>query len=322
MEDEMKNKLIVTLALIVAIILSAGAGSASAAGARFPDLDGHWAEGYVEDLAEKGIISGMGDGLFHPDELVTTSQFVKMLIQGLLGSFPPTDQHWASGYMAEALKQDIINENDVEDRDTPLIRRFAARIGNEALNNILKEEDEPSIIAAERLPDLFSCRTCVWSVAQCYVKGIMIGLPDGLFHGDDFLTRAQAAVVITRILDPETRIPQAVEFPEAQENGLISADDALKILSDFPNALLVDVREQEDHDAEYIMGSICVPLADMIEDLSQTEIPEEKDSIIIVYCQKGSRSQKAFEVLTEAGYTNVFSIGGIEDWPYDTYSKI
>lgn len=318
----MKNKLIVTLAFLVVFVLSVGAVSASAAGSRFPDMDGHWAEECVEELAEKGIISGMGDGLFHPSEPVTTSQFVKMVVQGFLGSFPPTNQHWASGYMDEALKYDVINGNDVDERDKPLIRRFAARIGYEALNNIKKEEDEPEIFAAERLPDLYSCRTCVWSVAQCYVKGIMIGLPDGWFHGDELLTRAEAAVIIMRLIDPEKRIPQTIELPNAPENGLITADEAIKILNDFPNTLLVDVRDIDEHNEEFILGSICIPLADMIEDLSKTEFPEERDTVIILYCQKGSRSQKAYEILTEAGYINVYSIGGIEDWPYDKSSIV
>jgi len=320
--DEMKNKskVLVILVILAALVLSTGASGASGASATdssFPDMDSHWAKGNVSALAEKGIISGMDDGLFHPNELVTTAEFVKMVIQGSVGTFPPTGAHWASGYLGEALRLGIIDEYDVNGRDEPLIRRFAARICHNTLTNILEEDDEPNISAAENLEDLHSCTTCVWGVAQCYMKGIMIGRPDGLFDGESSITRAEAATVIMRLIEPSARLPQKAELPNEQNDWLISADEALQILSELPGALLVDVRDREEHDGGYIPGSICVPLTDIDADLSQTAIPDDRDSVIILYCQKGSRSQKAYELLTEAGYINVYSIGGVEDWPYE-----
>ncbi|XGV96210.1 MAG: S-layer homology domain-containing protein [Leptolyngbya sp. BL-A-14] len=40
-----------------------------------PDIKGHWAQGYIESLAVKGIVQGFVDGKFHPDEPVTPRQF-------------------------------------------------------------------------------------------------------------------------------------------------------------------------------------------------------------------------------------------------------
>ena len=35
--------------------------------AAFTDVEpGHWAESYINELSEKGIINGMGDGTFAP----------------------------------------------------------------------------------------------------------------------------------------------------------------------------------------------------------------------------------------------------------------
>jgi len=317
----MKEKMVKALVFLVALTVLAGGGKVFAAESRFPDMSGHWAAECVEALAEKGIISGMGDGRFHPNEWVTTAQFVKMVIQGFIGSFPPTGGHWATGYLDEALAREVINSNDDFERDKPLIRRFASRIGYDALLNIKKEKDEPDIQAADRLADLYSCRSCVWGMGQLYVKGIMIGFPDGYFHGDELLTRAEAAVIVMRLIDPSTRIPQKLELPKAGENGLISADEALQVMEDFPRVLLIDVRSLDDHEAGFIMGSICIPLEGILADLSQVEIPEERDTVIIFYCQDGSQSQKAYRKLKEAGYENVFSIGGIKDWPYATSSR-
>ena len=292
---------------------------AYASGGRFPDMAGHWAEQYVNDLADRGVVSGMADGLFHPDSQVTTAQFTTMLIRSRYGDMPPAGGHWASGYLKSAYDQEVIIANDFDEPDTPLERRFAARIGHEALVKLFGEADEPDIsVAEETLPDLYSCRTCVWHVAQLYIKGIMIGRPDGLFHNDDILTRAEAAIVIMKITDPSLRDPPASQSPKVKETGHITADEALRILESGKTALLIDVRSVEEHEARYIPGSICVPLDAILENLDTAALPSDKGTVIIVYCQKGSRSLSAYNALKAAGYSNVYNLGGIDDWPYAT----
>ncbi|XHX78113.1 MAG: S-layer homology domain-containing protein [Stenomitos frigidus ULC029] len=39
------------------------------------DVQGHWAESYIESLAAKGVVRGFRDGSFRPDERVTSNQF-------------------------------------------------------------------------------------------------------------------------------------------------------------------------------------------------------------------------------------------------------
>ena len=49
----------------------------------FTDIDGHWAEGYIEYCYTKGVVSGVGGGRFNPDGNVTVSQAAKMLLVAL-----------------------------------------------------------------------------------------------------------------------------------------------------------------------------------------------------------------------------------------------
>lgn len=48
---------------------------------RFPDIQGHWAQSFIEALAARGVILGFPDGTFRPDEPVTRTQFAAMIRQ-------------------------------------------------------------------------------------------------------------------------------------------------------------------------------------------------------------------------------------------------
>ena len=81
-------------------------------------------------------------------------------------------------------------------------------------------------------------------------------------------------------------------------------------------ALLIDVREADELAADgYIPGSIHIPLAEVEARLP--EVAPDHNMEIIFYCASGKRSQKATELAVEMGYTKVYNLGGIKDWPYE-----
>ena len=73
-------------------------------------------------------------------------------------------------------------------------------------------------------------------------------------------------------------------------------------------AVLLDVRSPQEYREGHIPGSQNVPLQqlDKVE-----EVPENKDTILYVYCRSGARSRQAVSLLKHMGYTNVHNIGGI-----------
>jgi len=279
---------------------------------------GHWASGYVNMLVDEGIITGMPDGNFHPSEQVTTCQFVTMIIRSHFGQIAPTGAHWASGYLSKAKQLNVIADMDISNADIPLDRRIAARIGYDALVNIFGEPDETDVTAAERLGDLYACRSCVSYISQIYTKGIMIGYPDSMFYGQKTLTRAEAATVVSKILKKSLREPQYEPgSPVTEENGKISPEETKQVLSSNKDSMLIDVRPQDEFALSHITGSVNIPLADIVANLSATMIPADKNTTIIVYCQDGAHSLKAYNIMKEAGYTNVHNLGGVRDWPYE-----
>lgn len=97
--------------------------------------------------------------------------------------------------------------------------------------------------------------------------------------------------------------------------GLVTPDQALVLLEQEPDAILIDVRTEEEFLTGHIPDSILMPV-DELESLLG-ELPSDKETALIVYCRTGRRSAAAVDMLRKAGYTRVFDLGGIVNWPYD-----
>lgn len=84
-----------------------------------------------------------------------------------------------------------------------------------------------------------------------------------------------------------------------------------KEMMDNEEAIILDVREQDEYDSGHIPGAILLPVDTIDEDTAAEAIPG-KDSTVLVYCRSGNRSKTASSTLAELGYTNVYEFGGID----------
>ena len=98
----------------------------------------------------------------------------------------------------------------------------------------------------------------------------------------------------------------------------ISMEEAIAMMEESTDYILLDVRTHEEFSELHIPGAICVPN----EEIGTDEIPElpNKEQLILVYCRSGNRSKQASEKLAKLGYSNVYEFGGIIDWPGETVS--
>ena len=96
----------------------------------------------------------------------------------------------------------------------------------------------------------------------------------------------------------------------------ISAKQAKDMMDRGDPYILLDVRTEEEFREKRISGAILIPNTE-IRNRAKAELPD-KDSVIFVYCRSGGRSAGAAHELVAMGYTRVFDIGGIMNWPYDT----
>ena len=95
----------------------------------------------------------------------------------------------------------------------------------------------------------------------------------------------------------------------------ISQEEA-KNMMDTQDVIILDVREQSEFDEKHIPGAVLLPVGTITKDTASAVIPD-LDSIVLVYCRSGNRSQTASTALAELGYRGIYEFGGINTWPYE-----
>jgi len=91
----------------------------------------------------------------------------------------------------------------------------------------------------------------------------------------------------------------------------ISPLELVKLINEQVSIQLIDVRESFEHEYFNIGGSL-IPLGELIQNIDQIK----KEIPVILYCQKGVRSQNAIQRLeNKFPFENLYNlIGGMEEW--------
>ena len=72
---------------------------------------------------------------------------------------------------------------------------------------------------------------------------------------------------------------------------------------------LIDVRTKEEYESHHLENAINIPVDDINRILDDKNI--NKNSIIIVYCKSGVRSNNAAVALQALGYKNIYDLGSV-----------
>ena len=98
----------------------------------------------------------------------------------------------------------------------------------------------------------------------------------------------------------------------------ITAEEAKQMMEAEQTFIVLDVRSEQEYKERRIDGAVLIPV-DELDERAVSELPD-KDALILVYCRSGVRSAMAAEKLGEMGFTRIYDIGGIIDWPFETTS--
>lgn len=174
----------------------------------YTDTEGHWAQSNINTLADRGIVTGLGEGIFAPNSAITRAQFVAILARALeieseTTTFSDVQGKWYEGYVSGLQDAGIVTgrTRDVFDPEGTVTRQQAMAI----LGRVLDYEE----YHIEKLKELIfvdSHKISGYAVAEVQ-KLVTIGAVSGdsaegnaKLNPKDNLTRAQMAKVVSYVL--------------------------------------------------------------------------------------------------------------------------
>lgn len=250
----------------------------------FSDVKNHWAEGSIKDMVDRGVVAGFPDGTFRPDDRVNVDQFVKMLLMSLTEKLPdgriqwanayvdqldyslqhslidtleyfdpndiPITPYWADPYLDQADRMNIIERHDSKwggKFDVPLTREKAAFIVQSTLAWMeFTENSNYGELALLSVTDGHTNITYTHSVATVILKGLMRGYPDQTFRLQGYITRAEAVLIVDRILNKSKRDPYkpdlsnyhhtSIELPSGTKYYVFDSKEFVDVLSAMEQA--------------------------------------------------------------------------------------
>lgn len=176
----------------------------------------HWAYDAIWDMTERDMFSGTaspvnGVGTFSPNQSMTRAQFVAVLTRYLYPdelSETPTTPWYKQNYDV-ALKHGLLTFDDLDTGDLKqtctrqemamMLVRAAYLKNGEVAQNLLPIESIADYNSIDKRYQQY--------VRQAFSMGLIAGVDSkGTFSPRSSLNRAQAAVVIYRLIDPTTRV--------------------------------------------------------------------------------------------------------------------
>ncbi len=172
------------------------------------DIANHWAKDYVEQLVDRGVVSGYDDGTFRPDAQVSRAEFAKMVLVALDYEIaePPLSENpfsdvdasaWYAPYVAEAKEAGITSgySDGTFKPDRPIQRAEALKMLFLAANIEVEAE------GSSEFPDIAESDWFFGYVKKARELGIVGGYANGSFGPADPMTRGQVAKVIIMLLE-------------------------------------------------------------------------------------------------------------------------
>ncbi|WP_433747477.1 S-layer homology domain-containing protein [Paenibacillus amylolyticus] len=179
----------------------------------FSDSKNHWAREAVNDLGSRMVVDGLGDGSFRPDSEITRAEFVDILIRGLgikLGNevSPFSDvkaSDWYNDAIHTAYSYQLVNglQDGCFHPNARITREEAMVITAKAMKITgLSIPSDPSIDKVLH-PYTDAAKASHWAlngIADNIQAGIIMGKSSTILSPNDHMTRAEAAVIVRRLL--------------------------------------------------------------------------------------------------------------------------
>ena len=220
--------------LAAVLMVPAGLAAPVSGGKNLSDLEGHWAQKEVEAAVASGWVDGYPDGSFKPEKSITRAEFTKMLLdaihltpdsetvawmkahakmEDIWGD--PTEYtpklydmsgHWltSQGWLDAALYSGMVVPDDYNGknfRPEKAIARYEIALMTDRALGLVYPASQP---VEGELPFTDKEEILDWMkgyVNESVKAGVLKGYPDGSFQPNKTSTRAEAVVMIQRMLE-------------------------------------------------------------------------------------------------------------------------
>ena len=287
----MKRKLISLL--LTAVLLCTASVPALAAPGNISDLEGHWAQAEIETAINERWVNGYPDWTFHPEGTITRAEFTKMLLAAIHlypdnGTSAGEPVRWMKDHAC--YREHVRNETA---RYSPILvlpmgHWFTTQGWEDAAvySGILVPADyteyafhpdqaisryEIAVLTVRALglvypaahadgDDLpFTDQDTFQGWVRGYIReatnaGILTGYPDGSFSPKAPATRAEAVVMVSRVLDYmeeglDPNIKVKIRYAEDRTRYAETVTDGIQLqqVGDILYANILDIRTTQAH---------------------------------------------------------------------------
>lgn len=178
---------------------------------QFADAKDNAMANFIDVLIKKDIIRGYEDGTYKPENQVTTAELLSLLMkaagQTSVTSGAVTDD-WATQVMQKAYDLKIVTEEEMPKTEGDKnISRGNMSLLLVRVSEVLLEEEKITVEnPADYIRDYAEIPANLQEyVAQAYMKGFVTGDNSSSFNAADNATRAEAAVIVSRVIDKALR---------------------------------------------------------------------------------------------------------------------
>lgn len=194
---------------------------------KYTDSVNHWGKNYISKISALEIISGYGNGKFGPNDTLLGGQYVLMLVR-TIGYKPEVPQGvpYYKPFVDIALKEGILKSGEISDYMKPITRELAASLARRTVGLYEEVPHDYFVPGVDtegtgkfgffdnvyvgyqktKITDFLNITNSrLQDVLDCYRMGLLTG-SNYKFIPKGNLTRAEAAVIIVKLLDKTSRV--------------------------------------------------------------------------------------------------------------------
>jgi len=180
----------------------------------FSDVLNHWSKGAVNDMGSRMVVTGIGNNIYEPDRSITRAEFAAIAVRALglaqgtaessFGDVSLSD--WFNGYVDTASAYALITGYDstTYGPSDMITREQAMAIIARAMKlaglTITLTDYEESALLSKYTDSAKISDYAKESAAVCLKAGIVAGKTASTISPKDYVTRAEVAVMVQRLL--------------------------------------------------------------------------------------------------------------------------